>query len=50
MHWVRGGAGAEVVGPPVSGGGASALLRFFVNCSVAYFDNDAAAIFTMASR
>ena len=37
MHWVRGGAGAEVVGPPVSGGGASALLRFFVNCSVAYF-------------
>ena len=37
MHWVRGGAGAEVVGPPVSGGGASALLRFFVNSSVAYF-------------
>jgi hypothetical protein len=30
MHWVRGGAGAEVVGPLGPGGGrASALLRFF---------------------
>jgi hypothetical protein len=29
MLWVRGGAGAEVVGAPGLGGGASALLRLF---------------------